>query len=446
MESPNKYDKIVDSLIEMKDAIIPVLGEDICFISSKEGEQISLNEYLLNCFINEYGDKQITDEDKRVIIEGDYYGLSKLERFFSSDFEADYRRYIKFARKNGWIKIDETINNFLSTFKFPLIITTICFDYVEELITSLNYQATAYDPKGNNSHTINPITPTVYHIFGEISDGGSWVYDESKLLEFLHALHDKDTSAENIKEYIRNKNSRLLAIGCNLPDWLFRFLWYPLKNKEGDYKRRKGYWINSRNMPESFIDFLDNINFYSTQEVNNILSLAVDKYQREMQAVESDDSDVVYDGFISYASEDFTIAEKIFKLLTARGYKIWFDKAGKGKIEPGSEYMKKVAAGVGMAKHYIPIITGNFLTKVCNSGSNLKKELDIVKEHIKQLPALPDRYSIPIIIEHSIYNDESITSTLVEGMASYSLLPKPLFWQINMASFSSTDNGIDITL
>ena len=399
MENPQKYHKIVDSLIEMKDAIIPVLGEDICFISSKEDEHISLNEYLLNCFIDEYGEKHITEEDKQIIIEGDYYGLSKLERFFSSDFEADYRRYIKSARKNGWIKMDETINKFLNVFKFPLVITTVCFDYIEELITSLSYQTTAYDPNGNNSYTINPATPTVYHIFGEISDGGSWVYDENKLLEFLHSLHDKDTSAECIKEYIRNKNSRLLAIGCNLPDWLFRFLWYPLKNKEGDYKQRKGYWINSRSMPESFIDFLDNNNFYSTQEVNNILSLALDKYIAETHTMYSDDSSEVYDGFISYASEDRAIAEKIFVILSNRGYKLWFDKAGQGKIEPGSNYMKKVADGIGRSQHYIPIITGNFLKKVCNPESNLKKELDLVKDYIKHLSVLPDRYSIPIIIE-----------------------------------------------
>lgn len=446
MISNNKHRKIVDNLIEMKDVVVPILGDDIFYVTQNGIDRQSIHEYLLDCFISEYGDKGITDDDKTVIIKGYYYGLSKLERFFPSDFEADYRCYIRNARKNGWIGIDPTVLDFLDTFRFPLIITTTAFDLLEELLSNVRYNSIAYSPKSANSIKIESSRPTIYHIFGTISDGGQWVYDEDKLLEFLHSLHDADTTSTSLKHYIDSKNCRLLAIGCNLPDWLFRFLWYPIKSASVDNKQKKGYWISSRENTESFNDFLDNIKFYSSNEVNDILSLAVEELKaQEANLLNAVEELVQYDAFISYASEDKPIAQKVFDILTRQGYKIWFDKDGTGKIEAGSNYMKRIMAGIERSNHYIPIITGNFINKVLNPESNLKKEVDLVRNHFNSLQTKPERYSVPIIVDGSSFNDEIITSTFVEGMTRF-ILPKQLFMEINMYTLSPSDSSIDFTL
>lgn len=442
----NKHKKIVDNLIEMKDVVVPIIGDDIFFVSKNSIDCQSIHEYLLNCFISEYGDDGLTEEDKAVIIKGYYYGLSKLERFFPSDFETDYRCYIRNARKNGWINIDHTVSKFLEAFKFPLIITTTAFDFLEEMLSNIRYNSLAYLPNSTNSVKIESFQPTIYHIFGTISDGSQWVYDEDKLLEFLHSLHDADTTSASLKHYIDSKNCRLLALGCNLPDWLFRFLWYPIKSGSLNSKQKRGYWINTRENSESFNDFLDNIKFYSSNEVSDILSLAVKELcMQESNIITTREEDTYYDAFISYASEDKQIAQTIFNLLTQRGYKIWFDKDGTGKIEAGSNYMKKIMSGIERSKHYIPIITGNFITKVLNPESNLKKEVDLVRNNYNLLSIKPERYSVPIIVDGSSFNDEVITSSFVEGMTRF-ILPKQLFWEINMYTFSMTDSTIDFTL
>lgn len=448
MELTNKHRKIIDNLIEMKDVVVPILGDDIFYVSSNGDEQISIHEYLLNCFAEEYGDKGMTDEDKAVIIKGYYYGLSKLERFFPSDFETDYRCYIRNARRNGWIKMKEPVKDFIEAFQFPLIITTTPFDFIEDLISSVKYSSWAYTPKGSNSDRLDSHLPIIYHIFGTISDGGQWVYDEDKLLEFLHSLHNTDTTSKGLKQYIDSRNCRLLAVGCNLPDWLFRFLWYPLKSGSTDSKQKKGYWISSRETSESFNDFLDNIKFYTAQEVNNILSSAIIqlKESERSTSITNSEETIHFDGFLSYASEDKPIAQKIYDLLTKKGYKIWFDKDGTGKIEAGSNYMKRIVNGIDNATYYLPLVTGNFIKKVCNPESNLKKEVDLVREHYKSFITPPERYSIPILLEGStLDNGEQITSSLVEKMTQF-FLPKQLFWQINMLSFTPSDSFIDLAL
>lgn len=445
MITNNKHRKIVDNLIEMKDVVVPILGDDIFYVSKNGKECQSIHEYLLDCFVSEYGDKGMSEEDKTVIVKGYYYGLSKLERFFPSDFETDYRCYIRNARKNGWIGIDPTVSDFLDIFHFPLIITTTAFDFLEEILSKGRYSSITYSPSSTNTVRIESSKPTIYHIFGTISDGGQWVYDEDKLLVFLHSLHDTDTASASLKQYIDSKNCRLLALGCNLPDWLFRFLWYPIKSGSIDSKQKKGYWINSRENSESFNDFLDNIKFYSSNEVNEILSLAVEELRAQETSQTNLEESVQYDAFISYASEDKPIAQAIFDILTRQGYTVWFDKDGTGKIEAGSNYMKRILSGIERSNHYVPIITGNFINKVLNPESNLKKEVDLVRSHYNSFAIKPERYSVPIIIEGSTFNDEIITSSFVEGMTRF-ILPKHLFLEINMYTFSMTDSTIDFTL
>lgn len=450
----SRYKKIVENLIEMKDVVVPILGDDIFYVM-KEGERkMSIHEYLLESFVEEYGENGMTKEDKAVVTNGFYYGLSKLERFFPDDFETDYRCYIRKANKQGWIRMEDTIKEFLEAFRFPLLITTSPFNFIREQLTTQNYVSYAYSPKSSNTERLENQQPLIYHIFGTVADGAEWVFDEDKLLEFLHSLHNEDTTSKGLRQYMESKNCRLLAIGCNLPDWLFRFLWYPIKSGSGNGRQKKGYWINSREITESFNDFLDNINFYTASEVKDILSTAValiKDIEQEEETMALTEGEVCYDGFLSYASEDYLIAKKLFNQLTDKGYKIWFDKKGYAKLEAGDKYMRKIKAGLAVSKYYIPLITGKFLKKIRDSSSNLSQELDLAKEHYASFANPPERYSVPVLVEGSIYKDENLTSTpvtsaLVEGWAKFEILPRPFFWQINMYSYSTEDTSIDFTL
>lgn len=447
MSLTTKQIRIVDNLVEMRHSIVPIIGEDVFYVMDEEhNARMSIQEYLTNCFVCEYDDVNVSDEALDIMRHGGYYGLSKMAATFSEDFVDNYRSYIKRAQTGGRIKMDETVYRFLSAFRFPLIVTTSCFDILESVLNngSVRYSSVSYNIEGECSIVIDQTKYTVYHIFGMIADGANWVYDESQLLEFMHALHDKDTTSRNLKKYLDTHSSRLLVLGCNLPDWLFRFLWYPIKNdRHSSVSARHGYWLNQLECDDSFTDFLSNIKFFSTTEVDGILAYATSKVE-SIKASEAQIEDERFDAFMSYASEDLPIATRIYDILTQKGYRVWFDKDGQGKITPGSNYMRKIESGVRNSTRYIPIITENFIAKVCNPESNLKKETDIIRDHAKTLDNGGDGYSLPIIINGRIYNDEDrIDSTFVEGMTRY-VLPKILFYNINMYLFNETDTDIDI--
>lgn len=89
----------------------------------------------------------------------------------------------------------------------------------------------------------------IYHIFGgERPD--RWVYNEQTLLQYMYALQNVDIGARNLASYIcptDNVTRLLLVMGSILPDWLFRFLVYPI------YKENLsvgGFWISAQDTKE----------------------------------------------------------------------------------------------------------------------------------------------------------------------------------------------------
>lgn len=73
----------------------------------------------------------------------------------------------------------------------------------------------------------------------------------------MYALQGTDVGAKNLVSYIcpGDKEMRtLLVMGSVLPDWLFRFLVYPIY--KGNLKRAGGFWISSQNTAQELTAFL----------------------------------------------------------------------------------------------------------------------------------------------------------------------------------------------
>lgn len=55
---------------------------------------------------------------------------------------------------------------------------------------------------------------------------------------------------------------------------------------------------------------------------------------------------------------------------------------------------------------------------------------------------LKSNYSIPVIINGSEYNEVEITNTYIEQFGSMNVLPKSLFFNIDMISFNEKDVSV----
>ena len=293
----------------------------------------------------------------------------------------------------------------------------------------------------------------VYHIFGQAKDGTKWVSDEDLLLTFLLSHNHKEYGATGLTDFLKENEKKLFVLGCNLPNWLFRFLWQPTQiGRVANLKTTQGYWINKEKPEDSFENFLKKKNFSADEQVKEILVDATELLQEELKREAEErssqiDAEEHFDVFISYASEDRQIATVIFEALKNMNVKAWFDDRGKGEITPGSPYWEKIKNGIKHSAHFMPIITGNWMHKL-TSTSSLKDETNMVRDWLAESKKgdsstqLKSNYSIPVIIKGSSYNGVAVTEGYIEQVAGFGVLPNRLFNGIDMISFDEKNLSV----
>ena len=442
---------IIRDMVKKRGAIVPIIGDDpIVYRKKDSGEEIPFLEFILREFQKKYPHVEVSDTDVVSMRERGYYGLSLMSQYYERRFLDDFMDFVNDNR--SCIKLKDEVLDFLVTFNFPIIITTVCFDIIEQQLKGKieDYKSIWY--RLNKENSTLPAR-CVYHIFGQAKDGAKWVSDEDLLLSFLLSHNHNDYGAKGLTDYLKENEKKLLALGCNLPNWLFRFLWQPTQaGRTSSMKTTQGYWINKEKPEDSFENFLKKKNFSADEQVKEILEDATKLLQEDLlrEAEERNaeiDAEEHFDVFISYASEDRQVATVIFEALRNMNVKAWFDDRGKGEITPGSPYWEKIRNGIQHSAHYMPIITGKWMEKM-TSTSSLKEETLMVKDWLAECRKgdstvqLKPNYSIPVIVDGSEYNDVEITNGYIEQFGSMNVLPKTLFFHIDMISFDGKDLSV----
>lgn len=444
---------IISDMVKKRDTIVPIIGDDtIVYKASNSSEEIPFQEFLLNEFQKKYPQVTVDDTALTSIKDRGYYGLSLLSQYFNEQgrFLDDFMDFVK--KNNSSIKLKEEVLDFLTTFNFPIIITTICFDVIEQ---QLNDKIESYRSIWYQLNKKNATLPTrcVYHIFGQAKYGSKWVSDEDLLLTFLLSHNDKDHGATGLTDFLKEYEKKLFVLGCNLPNWLFRFLWQPTQSGRTDeLKTTQGYWVHKEKPEDSFENFLKKKHFPADKQVKEILVDATKLLQEELKYESGKrsfilDAEEHFDVFISYASEDRQIATAIFEALKNINVKAWFDDKGKSEITPGSPYWEKIKNGINHSAHFMPIITGNWMLKM-TSTSSLKNETNMVSDWLAECKRndsptqLKENYSIPVIVNNSSFNGVTITEGYVEQVAVFGVLPNSLFNGIDMISFDEKDFSV----
>lgn len=441
---------IINDMVKKRNSIVPVIGEDtVVYQDPDTGKEIPFQEFILQGFQKKYPHVEVSKSDIASMKERGYYGLSLMSQYNERQF---FNNIMDFVNDNRpCIKLKNEVLDFLVTFNFPIIITTICFDIIEQQLKGKieKYDSIWYRLNKDNKTSLDN-KRCVYHIFGQAKDCSKWVYDEDCLLTFLLSHNDKDYGATGLTDYLKEK--RLFILGCNLPNWLFRFLWQPTQvDKKDSFISPQGYWINEKKPEDSFEYFLKKKDFSADEQVKEILvdatKLLKEKLAREAKERSSMiDTEEHFDVFISYASEDRQIATAIFEALKNMNVKVWFDDRGKGEITPGQKYWERIENGIKHSAHFMSVITGNWREKM-TSTSSLKEETFKAHNWLNEC-GKPDSfvrlkdYSIPVVIEGSMHNGVIITDTNIEAMGNIGIISPLLFSGIHIITFNEKDFSV----
>lgn len=104
--------------------------------------------------------------------------------------------------------------------------------------------------------------------------------------------------------------------------------------------------------------------------------------------------------FLSYAREDFEMAEKLYKDLTYHGINVWFDKKS---LEPGKNWKIEIRKAIQNSSHFLLLLSSNSVLK----RGFYQKEIRAALEVIDELPE-GQVFVIPVRLDDCEVSNEKL--------------------------------------
>ncbi len=307
----------------------------------------------------------------------------------------------------------DLLRKLLSIDKFKLVLTTgfddIALTLMQEIYGKDNVASYSYEKNSNR-----PDIPTYfnkylhYHLFGKADPTpNSFVLTEDDLLDFIHSWMDQNYRPQQLSYKLGDRY--LLVIGCDYPNWLFRFFFHSLKHSISQINASGGSisgTLADNNLEPELISFLQRMEANVHEDAENFieeLSARWTKYKsthgttmpqgNDLQAEQGQPSTPA-EAFISYASEDYETAKEIASTFEELGLHVWFDKKA---LEPGDEYERLIRQRIQECPLFIPVLSPQ--TAKVGGPRFYRKEWKWASDMSQQYFGTGRNYIMPVVIE-----------------------------------------------
>lgn len=272
----------------------------------------------------------------------------------------------------------DDLKRLLSVRYFPSVIYTSYDPTVEKAMRNIHGDRLRVYTFDNNADTNDDIpaldnlqTPTLYYMFGKAnSEGRRFVLSDKDMLDFSRSwLAETDNTNRSKPANLSNAlaNKFLLVLGCDYTDWLFRFIWFAMKDtkiRKNNDEQKIGLFAVSNSADDEFIDFLTRSNTLTqTMPVHDFISELCRRIEEKnnlladaLKQVKFDTPQSNADVFISYSRADKDLVERLYVILTEMGLNVWFDRK---ELGVGVDFWKDIRYAIRTAKLFVPVLTNS---------------------------------------------------------------------------------------
>lgn len=409
MENEKTWQLLVDAINQNK--VVPIIGDEF-YYAVVDGEKIPYMDFLLKKLLEKYplpqrlqdtlAEKDISPDFNMIadsihvsnIINSQMYGLADSSTNIYYEIEDIVRRYP--------IICDERIVQFLNHKRFPIVLTTSFLPALEENLSFEEVRSYDKSPRIDISEINN--NQLLYYLFGKCSKmNKSFMVTEDDLLDYMHFWHNYETRPKELSKMLSTKF--LLVLGCDYPNWLFRFFWHSIKNfnlytiaSEGLKGVVAGNVFDTDNELARFLSRIHTHTYGNCGKVLDIvLSLLPESHkQEELRNNSNIETDNNPDVFISYSHENAEIAQKIANIFEKYGAKVWFDSSA---LVGSDLYDDIIQRKIEECERFVPIMSE--FTENAKRGY-FRKEWSLAIEELKFRLGSP--YISPIIIDNADIN------------------------------------------
>lgn len=410
MENEKTWQLLIDAINQNK--VVPIIGDEF-YYAEIEGKKIPYMEFLLSKLLEKFplpkglqdsfNSKEIFPDFNMIadsihinnIITSQVYGMAENATNIYYEIEE--------IVKQQPILCDERIIRLLKKINFPLILTT---SFLPALESSLNCnEIKSYDKSPRiDINSSNENCQTLYYLFGKCSKmNKSYMVTEDDLLDYMHYWHNLETRPKELSKILSSKF--LLVLGCDYPNWLFRFFWHSIKNfnlnvvaNEGLKGVAAGNVFDSDNELSRFLSRIHTHTYGDCGKVlDKILSMLPEACDTEGNTGRSFDESDNHDIFISYAHEDVEVAQSIATIFEKYGAKVWFDSSA---LVGSDLYDDIIQRKIQECERFVPVMSE--FTENAKRGY-FRKEWTLAIEELKFRLGSP--YLSPIIIDNADINN-----------------------------------------
>lgn len=245
--------------------------------------------------------------------------------------------------------------------------------------------------------------PVVFKLFGEVSSVPQYAIHEEDTLEWLHALLSQTA---HLPDWVDDplKMRPLLLLGCQLPDWIGRFLVRMASAKRLSVSDKQFFVVgaNLSRQPEltSFFHSYCSPTRVQLAEMDPAAFVAeLHRRWLQRQPVQgAGAAPVPADAptgsiFISYVREDADAARHLAQQIEEIGGDVWLDQR---RLQPGDQWEPEILSGIRRGvRLFLPLISQQ--TEARSEGYVFKEWAEAV-ERAKGIPP-SRRFIIPVIVD-----------------------------------------------
>lgn len=410
MENEKIWEILLDAIEQKR--VVPIIGDEF-FYANIDGTPVSYKQYLLDTLVTRFNPPKELKPDFNMI--ADLIKVNNQMQSLMGSFTNATSIYYEIGdiTKSTPIVCDRCLIEFLSSFHFPLILSTSYIPGLEYILDD-TITVKAYDKTPRiDIDKMDSKQTVLYYLFGKCSKANkTYMVTEDDLLDYMHLWHNIETRPRNISDYLSDKF--LLLIGCNYPNWLFRFFWHSIKNFNllSGNDGLKGIVASSMfNTDNELSRFLSRLQTH-TYANGKLFMTELNKRKRTENVLkkeedeENNTNETLFDVFLSYSHKDKDIATKIANIFEGYGAKVWFDSTA---LQGSDLYDRIINEKISECQRFVPILS---ITTETERRGYFRKEWSWALDELRFRLGSP--YIAPIAIDDIDYASSLIPKEFKE--------------------------------
>lgn len=361
----NKWNELIDAIIDGR--VIPVIGPGFLTDTEISGqlEMVNHHQQLIDVIASACDVNDHITSFSQLVHNRDFKSATNENRDIIYSLIAEVITQIKDQQQ---LKPGELLRKLLATKLFPFVITTSFSPIVEIAMqevwpdTPIRILQYRNDAKRDLKYMIGDIeserdltVPTVYYMFGKYSfEPHRYVVTDLDMMDFCKSWLAGGNKVPRVL-YEALKKKYLLVLGNDYSDWLFRFIWYSIRDTPSLMK--SSLVLQNNRAEHTLMEFLEQLQTFIEHDPNHMI-MEIEQRVSERLKEKNKYNQVAaeYDVFLSYSRRDLNLVRKIRNSLFGLGLKVWFDEYD---LSGGADWKNAIIKGINSTRLFIPILTHN---------------------------------------------------------------------------------------